>query len=226
REERDAGRRCERDGELRERVRRRMLREQPCGVPADAEVAGLAERGKPGVPEQQVDARGEQPEDEDLGEQEGAVVVEHRRRRDEQAAQRKPDQEPVPSHLPNSPLGRAIRIRAIAAKSAKGAACGRPCCWPSATPSDCACPMISEATNAPVIEPSPPTTTTISASSSTSSPTPGVTCSIGPPMTPADVASAEPAGSTDSGITLTLGPSAATTARSSPAARRRAPRGV
>ena len=58
--------------------------------------------------------------------------------------------------------------------------------------------MISDATKAPGIEPSPPTTTTISASSSTSLPTPGVTCSIGPPMTPANVASAEPASSTDS----------------------------
>jgi hypothetical protein len=83
--------------------------------------------------------------------------------------------------------------------------------------------MISDATNAPEIEPSPPTTTTISASSSTSLPTPGVTCSIGPPMTPAKVASADPASSTDSVISLTLWPSAATIARSSTAARRIAP---
>src|SRR5262249_3315336 len=199
REERHAGRRRECNRELSECVRRGVLGEQPCGVPADAEVAGLAERRKPRISEQQVDARGEEPEDEDLGEQERAVVVEDRRGGDEQRERREPHDEPVPGHLPNSPCGRAIRIRAIAAKSANGAACGRPCCWPSATPSDCACPMISEATNAPVIEPSPPTTTTMSASSSTSSPTPGVTCSIGPPMTPATVAGAEAASGTADG---------------------------
>src|SRR5262249_24899439 len=184
---------------------------------------GLAERRKPGVAEQQVDARGEEAEDEDLGEQERAVVVEDRRRRDEQGEHREHDDEPVPGHLPNSPCGRPIRIKAIAAKSANGAAWGSRGGGRRRPPGDGAGRMNGGATKARVIEPRPPTTTTISASSSTSSPPPGVPCSIGPPMTPANVASADPASSTDSVITLTLWPSADTIARSSTAARRIAP---
>ena len=110
---------------------------RPAAYAADAEVPGVAERGQAGVAEQEIQAGGEEPEDQDLGEQEGAVVVEHRRGDGEEREHREPDREPRPRHLPNSPCGRTIRISAIVPKSANGAACGKPCCWPRATPSDC-----------------------------------------------------------------------------------------
>ena len=130
-----------------------MQREQARGVRADAEVAGVSERRQAAVPDEEVEARGEEAEDEDLRQQEDAVVVQQGGRDDEQRERGGADRDARPRHCadrpPRIPCGRRMRISAIAPKSANGAAWGRPCCCPSATPSDCTSPMSSEATKAP-----------------------------------------------------------------------------
>ena len=81
-----------------------MQREQPRRVRADAEVAGVAERRQAAVAEQQVEARGEEAEDQDLRQQEGAVVVEQRRRGDEEREHDEPGPRARPRHSAEQPL--------------------------------------------------------------------------------------------------------------------------
>ena len=90
------------------------------GVGADAEVGGVAEGREPGVAQQEVQAHGQDGEDQRLGEQSERVRGQQRRPRRHQPDDDAYDED-APSHQarPKSPVGRSARISAMGAKSVK-----------------------------------------------------------------------------------------------------------
>src|SRR5439155_5058954 len=87
--------------------------EQRRGIRRDAEIRRMAERRQPAVAEQQVDARREDGEDEDLA---GEVDIElTRKQRNKGKKNEKPEQLHA-ANLPNSPRGRKAMTKIIGRK--------------------------------------------------------------------------------------------------------------
>ncbi len=132
---------------------------------------------------------------------------------------------PVPcvatSGRPSSPYGRTTSTAAMTTNTSTSVDCGS-----SQMPNACRTPMISEAQNAPVIEPRPPTTTTTKASTRIVRSICRLTVSRGICSAPASPASPAPSANTVVKSNRSLTPSAPAISRSCVAARTIVPQRV
>src|SRR5262249_25722211 len=163
-----AGRHQESGGEIDPEVVDDPECQEADRVGRDAEVGGVAERGEPGVAQEQVEAHREDAEDEHLGQEAQLIRREDRRQRDEYHHHRRATRHARAHRAPKSPVGLSARITAIGANTVNSASSGK-----SALPKLSSRPTTRPPTKAPLRLPSPPMMTTTSAISRISKSAPG-----------------------------------------------------
>src|SRR5581483_11806467 len=146
----------------------------------------LPERQKSQLPEQQIERRCEESENERLREQHRIVRDERRCCDDHEQREKRLQTRPI-HRRPKSPCGRSSSTSAIATKIATSSAAGK-----ISVISDCTSPTRIPPTTAPAYEPSPPITTTTNEIALRSLPIAGCPPRSGKMSAPAIAASATP----------------------------------
>src|SRR6266446_6039152 len=180
----------------------------------------MPEGREAGIAEQEIQAHGEERQDQHARREAQVIAAEAERQREKDDEDRDPGKNPgAAAHSrPNNPVGRMARIAAIGTKMVNIASSGK-----NALPKLSSSPTSKPPTSAPFRLPRPPTITTTNASSSTSKSAPGYTPSSGPPRTPPSAARKAPSAKTNVKSSETLMPRPRAVSSSSTPARSIAP---